>query len=68
MSREGPKSYAALPKDLDRFRQFKKNKWEGRWPEFAIHIVDLAKRRNNTVLPHELWAYNYACLSPPMKP
>ncbi|MBI3412093.1 MAG: hypothetical protein HY040_27495 [Planctomycetes bacterium] len=66
MSRDGPKTYAALPKDLDKFRQIKKTKWEGRWPDFAIHIVDMAKRRT-AILPHELWAYNYGCLGQPMK-
>lgn len=69
---DGPKTLGELPVEL--LVRLKLNKpvggkklQEGRWPGFATALARRAKTQNNTVLPFELWAYNYSCLSPQMK-
>lgn len=39
---------------------------EGRWPDFAVRITELAAKQNYTI-PNELWAYNYQSLLTPMR-
>jgi hypothetical protein len=70
---KGPKSFAELPADVKgRFKTktgtvpFKLVKAERTWPAFAVALATFAKERK-MVLPHELWPWGYACLSPPMQ-
>lgn len=70
---EGPRTYAALPQDAQ--KRFKAKAGltpkflkiaEGNWPGFGVAVADAAAKRS-IILPHELWPYNYKCLSLPMQ-
>ncbi len=40
---------------------------EGRWPDFAVAVVEFNHKRKTAPLPHELWPCNYQGLLKPMQ-
>jgi hypothetical protein len=67
---EGPRFFADLPKGVQlniKVNMALKTKFvEGRWPEFAIKMSELAAKRG-VAFPHEWWAFGYKALSEPMQ-
>lgn len=67
---DGPRFFADLPKGVQlniKVNMALKTKFvEGRWPEFAIKMTELAAKRGQA-FPHEWWAFGYKALSEPMQ-
>ncbi len=70
----GPRHFADLPQAVrQRFGKKGENlpgalkQAEGKWPDFAVAVVELARKRPDLPLPHELWPRNFQGLQPAMQ-
>jgi hypothetical protein len=71
---KGPKTFDEMPAEVRKKFVTAKGiyppklvKAQGSWPGFALAVVGFAKDKKGYLLPHEFWAWDHSCLSPPMQ-
>jgi hypothetical protein len=71
----GPRRIEELPEDLrnriskmkDKLVHKSLDRARGRWPDFALAVLELTRTKNRLPLQHELWPQDYYDLLPPMQ-